>query len=110
MKVYRRLETPKIYANVYEETMSDDGVLELGDLVSNTASITMTIDIEDPTGESVLGAPANMDEGDTAKYSYTGYTLTSTDDEGEWNYECRATVSGKVATGRGSFKVEEHVA
>jgi len=114
MKVYRRLETPKLYANVYEETISDDGVLSRGDLVSDTSSITMTIDIEDSTGESVLGAPETMTEDTTAKYSYGAgvysYTIPATANLGIWHYECRASVSGKVSTGRGSFEVKEQVA
>jgi len=111
MKVYRRLETPKLYANVYEESISDDGVLSRGDLYT-TALSSMQIIIEDKTGD-VVQALADMDAGtgdDAGKYTYSGYTIPATANTGTWNYECRANASSKVASGFGSFEVKEQVA
>lgn len=110
LKVYRRLETPKIYANVYEETMSDAGVLELGDLYTLDLS-NIKIIIEDSTGE-VVQALADMTAAspNTGKYTYSGHTISATANLGIWSYECRANASGKVATGRGSFEVKEQAA
>jgi len=107
LKVYRRLETPKIYANVYAETISDAGVLTEGDLTDPSSS--MKIIIEDRTGE-VVQALADMTKDDTGKYSYSGYVITATDNLGVWSYECRATSGTTVATGRGSFEVKEQAA
>ena len=107
MKIYRRLETPKIYANVYEETIDADGVLSVGDLTDPTSS--MKIIIEDSTGV-VVETLADMDNPSTGKYSYSAYTIPVDAHTGEWNYECRATSGTSVATGRGSFEVKEQVA
>ena len=112
MKVYRRLETPMIFCNVYALTMSDTGVLTQGAL--SDAGSSMKIIIEDNTGE-VVEALADMVKDATGKYSYGGtdaasYTITATDNIGVWNYECRATNGTRVATARGSFEVKEQVA
>jgi len=111
MKVYRRLETPKIYANVYAETISDTGVLTEGALTD--ASSSMKIIIEDKTGE-VVQALADMQKDDDGKYSFPTagdeYTISATANLGIYNYECRAASGTKVATGRGSFEVKEQVA
>lgn len=107
LKVYRRLETPKLYANVYEEAISDDGVLSTGDLID--AASSMQIIIEDSTGE-VVQALADMDHDATGKYSYAGYAIPSTANTGVWHYECRATSGTTVATGKGVFEVKEEAA
>lgn len=107
MKVYRRLETPKIYANVYAESISDTGVLAEGALTDPSSS--MKIIIEDSTGD-VVQALADMTKDSTGKYSYASYTITATANLGVWNYECRATSGTTVATARGSFEVREQAA
>jgi len=107
MKIYRRLESPKIYANVYAETISDAGVLTEGDLSDPSSS--MKVIIEDSTGE-VVQALADMTKDATGKYSYSGYPITATDNLGVWAYECRATSGTTVATARGQFEVKEQAA
>ena len=107
MRTYYRLETPKIYANVYLQVISDDAVLSDGALTTPSTSIQVII--EDSTGTEVQ-ALADMTEDATGKYSYAGYTIPSTANLGTWNYEVRATSGTTVATGRGSFIVADHVA
>lgn len=112
MKIYRRLETPKLYANVYLQVISDEGVLSDGAL--NTAYSSMQIFIEDSTGTllAIDGANtyAGMTEDTTGKYYYAGYTIPADANLGTWNWEARATSGTTVATGRSSFLVEEQVA
>ena len=55
MDTYRRLETPKLHALVFEEEISDEGVLSRGDLYTSDLS-SMQIIIEDSTGEVVQSA------------------------------------------------------
>jgi uncharacterized protein YfaS (alpha-2-macroglobulin family) len=107
MKTYRRLETPKLYANVYLQVISDTGVLSDSSLTDPSSS--MQIIIEDSSG-TVVQALADMTQDDTGKYSYASYTIPSTANTGVWTYECRATSGSTVATGRGSFEVLEEVA
>jgi len=110
MKVYRRGETPKIYANVYEESMSDDGVLSRGDLYTSELSSIQVI-IEDSTGEVVEALDAmTAASPNTGKYTYSDHTISATANLGIWSYECRANASGKIATGRGQFEVKEQAA
>jgi hypothetical protein len=106
MKTYRRLETPKLWATVKTQVMSDDAVLSDGVLTTPT---TIQIVIEDSTG-TVVQALADMTASETGKYYYAGYTIPSTANLGVWNYEARATITSTVATGRGSFMVEDQVA
>ena len=107
MKTYRRLETPKIYANVYAESISDTGVLSEGDLTDPSSS--MKVIIEDSSGD-VVQALADMAKSSTGKYYYASYTIPATANLGVWSYECRATSGTTVATGRGQFEVKEQAA
>jgi hypothetical protein len=109
LKVYRRGETPKIYANVYAETMDAYGVLQQGALTSPT---TMQVIIEDSTGD-VVQALANMYEDATGKFTYgvgtTYYTIPVTANAGIWHYDIVATTSSIVTKARGAFEVIEEV-
>lgn len=107
MEVYRRLETPLLWAVIMEETIGDDGVLSDGDLADPTTSTQVII--EDSTG-TVVQAATDMTKSSTGKYYYQGYTIPSTANTGEWHYEVRANDSGAVATAHGSFIVKEQVA
>jgi len=106
MKTYRRLETPKLYANVYLQVISDGGILSDGALTAPASSIKIII--EDSTG-TVVQALADM-SGDSGKYSYASYTIPADANLGTWHWEARATSGSTVATGRSSFIVEEEVA
>lgn len=109
LKVYKRGETPKIYANFYAETMDAYGVLQEGAL---TDPSTVQIIIEDSTGD-VVQALANMYKDSTGKYTYgvgtTYYTIPTTANIGVWHYDIVATTSSIVTKKRGSFKVIEEV-
>lgn len=107
MKTYKRLETPKLYANVYLQVISDDGVLSAGALTTPASSIQIII--EDSTG-TVVQALADMDADDTGKYSYAGYTIPADANTGTWKWEARATSGTTVAIGGGSFIVIEQIA
>lgn len=107
MKTYKRLETPKLYANVYLQVISDDGVLSDGALTT-PATLIQAI-IEDSTG-TVVQVLADMHEDATGKYSYAEYTIPADANLGVWKWEARATSGSTVAIGGGSFMVIEQAA
>ena len=107
MESFKRLETPKIWAVIKEQTISDDGVISDSSL-TDPATSTQVI-IEDAKG-SVVQALANMTQDATGKYSYTGYTIAADAEPGIYNYEVRATDNTVISSAYGSFKVEEQVA
>ena len=107
MEIYRRLETPKLWAIVKTQTISDDGILADGDLADPSTS--MQIIIEDSTG-AVVQALDNMTKDATGKYYYDGYAIPADANLGTWNWEARATAGTKPAIDRGSFIVKEQIA
>ena len=107
MEIFRRLETPKIWAVIMTQTIGDDGVLADGSLTDPTTSTQVII--EDSTG-TVVQALANMTKDDTGKYSYNSYTIPSDANTGIWHYEVRATDNTVVSTEHGVFRVKEQVA
>lgn len=110
MKTYRRGETPKIYANIYAESIDANGVLSQGALADPSSSVKIII--EDSSGE-VVQALADMNKDDTGKYSYgvagAYYTIPVTANWGQWNYDVVATSGNLVTKMRGSFEVVEEV-
>ena len=107
MEIFRRLETPKLYAVFIAQTISDAGVLTDGSLTSPTTS-TKAI-IWDST-EVVVQALADMTEDATGKFSYKGYAITAAAELGVWHWEARGTSSSDVSIYRGSFEVKEQIA
>ena len=107
MVTFRRLETPKIWAVVKTQTISDDGILSDGSLTDPTTSIQVII--EDSTG-TVVQALTGMTKDSTGKYSYNSYTIPLDANTGIWKYDVRATDNTVVSVGHGAFKVEEQVA
>ena len=105
MEIYHRLETPKLWAVIKEQTVSDDAVLIDGDLVDPDS---VQIIIEDSVGK-VVQVLANMSTDDKGKYYYDGYTLPVNAKLGVWNWEVRAAQGTKIGTGRSSFIVKEQV-
>ena len=107
MEIYRRLETPKLWALIRTQTFSDTGVLVDGSLTNPTTS--MKIIIEDSTG-TVVQALTDMTPSETGKYYYDGYTIPLDANTGKWNWEAWAASGTKLAADRGSFIVKEQVA
>lgn len=108
MEIYRRLSTPKLWAVIKTQTISDDGVLADG-VLANPSTSTKII-IEDSTGVVVQALTDMTSSGDTGKYYYNGYTIPADAKLGVWNYEVRATAGTLVASIKSSFIVEEQVA
>ena len=107
MITFRRLETPKIWAVIMTQTISDDGVLADGSLTDPTTSTKVII--EDSSG-AVVQALADMTKDATGKYSYNSYTIPSDANTGIWHYEVRGTDNTVVSTEHGAFVVKEEVA
>jgi len=107
MKTFRRLETPKIWAVIKEETISDDGILTDGDL-ADPATSTKVI-IEDSTG-TVVQALDDMTKSVTGKYYYKSYTIPADANTGIWEWDVRGTDNTAVSVAHGAFMVEEQVA
>ena len=107
MKVYRRLETPKLYAVFLLQTISDDGVLTDGALTSPTTSTQCIIWDSTKTVKQALTA---MTEDATGKYSYSGYAIPADAELGIWEWEARGTSSSSVVTYHGAFEVKEQIA
>lgn len=108
MKIYRQLETPRLYAIVKLQVIDDDGNLSDGALVK-PASLPVEIIIQDPVGK-VVQPLAPMDKIIDGKYSYSGYTIPTEAVTGKYNYEVRAKDGLKIATAKGSFEVVEEIA
>ena len=107
METLRRLESPKIWAVIKTQTLGDDGVLSDGSLTDPTTSVELII--EDSVG-TVTRALVAMTKDSTGKYSYSGYTIPADAETGLWNWEVRSTDDTGVASGHGSFMVEEQIA
>jgi len=107
METFRRLETPKIWAVIKTQTISDDGVLSDGSLTDPTTSTQVII--EDSSG-TVVQALAGMAKDSQGKYSYNSYTIPSDANLGIWNYEVRATDNTVVSIEHGAFEVLAEVA
>ena len=105
MEIYHRLETPKLWAVIKEQTISDDAVLIDGDLAIPDS---VQIIIEDSVGK-VIQELTDMSTDDRGKYYYNGYTLPANAKLGVWNWEVRAAEGTKIGTGRSSFIVKEQV-
>ena len=107
METLKRLESPKIWAVIKTQTISDDGVISDGSLTDPTTSVELIM--EDSTG-AVTRALVAMTKDSTGKYSYSGYTIPADAETGLWNWEARATDDTGVASDHGSFMVEEQIA
>lgn len=107
MLSFRRLETPKIWAVIKTQTISDGGVVSDSTLTDPTTSTQVII--EDSVG-TVVQALAGMTKDSTGKYSYNSYTIPSDANTGTWHYEVRATDNTVVSTEHGAFEVLEEVA
>jgi len=107
METYRRLETPKLYGIVHEETLGDDGSLTDGALVDPVTSFQIII--KDKAG-AIVQALDDMVNISTGKYYYAGYTIAADALTGKYEYELRAIDgSSYAAVIRASFNVEEQI-
>lgn len=107
MEIYRRLSTPKLWAVVWTQTISDAGVLADGILTNPT---TLQIIIEDSTGTVVQALDDMTPTAETGKFYYDGYAIPADANTGIWHWEARAASGTKLAIDKGSFIVEEQAA
>lgn len=107
MTIYRRGETPKLWAVFETKTLQQDGTWSSGTLADPATSIQVII--EDSTS-TVVQTLAAMTQSSTGIYYYAGYTIPADANTGVWHWEARGTDGSHVSSYYGSFVVKEQVA
>lgn len=111
MNQYVRGETPKLWAVIKTQTISDDGDLTDGSLTNPAGTIKCIIW---DCVHNVVQAESDATFNSTGKYYYTGYTIGTTakvSDLDPYEYEFRAVDgSSKKTVKTGYFMVKEHIA